>query len=48
MAIKRNKNGTIDGVLSMGDLMPKEKPTKEQLEIKKRKAEIERKLKHKI
>lgn len=43
MEIERNKNGTIKGVSTMGDLLPKEKQTKEQKERERRKAEYEKK-----
>lgn len=43
MAIKRNKDGTIEGIITMGDLIKKEPLTKEQLEIKQKKEELEKK-----
>lgn len=42
MEIKRNKNGTIKGVSTMGDMMPKEKLTEEQKERKRLRAEYEK------
>ena len=43
MEIKRNKDGSIKGVLTLGDMITKEQPTKEEQEIKKKRAELERK-----
>lgn len=43
MEIKRNKDGTIKGITTMGDLIKKEKPTKEQLKRDRIKAEYEKK-----
>lgn len=43
MEIERNKNGTIKGVSTMGDLIQKEKQTAEQKERERLKAEYERK-----
>lgn len=40
---KRNKDGTLKEVSTMGDFIKKEKPTKEQLERQKLKAEYEKK-----
>ena len=43
MEIKRNKDGTIKGVMSMGDVI-KEKPlTEEQLAEKKKREELKKK-----
>ena len=43
MEIKRNKDGTIKGVLTMGDMLKEKKPSKEQLEEKKKIEEIKKK-----
>lgn len=41
--LERNKDGTIKGISTMGDFIKAEKPTDEQLERDKRKAEYEKK-----
>ena len=43
MEIERNKNGTIKGVSTMGDLIPKEKKSAEEKERERLRAEYEKK-----
>lgn len=43
MEIKRNKDGTIKGVYSMGDDIKKENKTQKELEREKKKKEYEKK-----
>ena len=40
--LERNKDGTVKGITTMGDFIKVEKPTNEQLERDKRKAEYEK------
>lgn len=43
MEIKRNKDGTIKGVSTMGDALKDEPQSKEQLEEKKKREELKKK-----
>lgn len=41
-SLKRNKDGTVEGITTMGDLIKAEKPTDEQLERERRRTEYEK------
>ena len=43
MEIKRNKDGTIKGITTMGDVLEESKMSKEELEEKKKREELKKK-----
>lgn len=43
MEIKRNKDGTIKGITTMGDVLEEGKMSKEELEEKKKREELKKK-----
>lgn len=47
MTIKRKKDGSIDGIVSMGDLITNEPLTEKQKEIQKKRAEFKKKYSNK-
>ncbi|MCM1326954.1 MAG: hypothetical protein NC094_08955 [Bacteroidales bacterium] len=44
--LKRNKDGTIEGILTMGDMLKKEEPSADEKKIREIKEQYEKKYKN--